>query len=97
MPAPAIAVGIGYVLVQVARLYAVAVIGRILATIGIGLFTYKVGGPALMSWVGDQFQALPAFVRDSVAASGIDIFATMVLSALIVKKTSSVFFGSTAT
>lgn len=84
---------IGGVLVTLARIWLASIIGRVLLTIGIGLFAYTYAVPSLTQFVGAQFSALPAFVRHSVGASGIDVVCTAVLSALAVKATARVFFG----
>jgi hypothetical protein len=90
---PALLAALGPLLITLLRVWMVSIIGRVLLTIGVGLFAYNVGVPELMGWVGAQFIALPPFVRESVAASGIDKFATMVLSALAVATVAKVFFG----
>lgn len=84
---------IGGVLVTLARTWLASIIGRVLLTMGIGLFAYTYAVPSLVQFVGAQFTALPAFVRFSVGASGIDVVCTAVLSALAVKATARVFFA----
>jgi hypothetical protein len=93
MPAPVIAAAIGGVIITLLRIYAVSLIGRILLTMGIGLFAYKVGVPELLDYIASKFVSLSDFQRASLARSGIDVFLTMILSAMAVKKTASVFFG----
>lgn len=90
---PAIIAALGAVLIQLLRIWMVSIIGRVLLTIGVGIYAYKVGVPDLVDYVGARFMALPPFVRQSAGAMGIDKFVTLVLSALAVKITQRVFFG----
>ena len=98
MPVPlaaGLAGAIATALISVIRVWAVSIIGRILGTIGIGIFSYKFAVPAINEWIGGQFHALPEFVRESVGACGIDSMVTMVVSALAVKRAARFFFGLT--
>lgn len=86
---------VGGVIITLLRVWLASLIGRVLATLGIGLFAYTYAVPALNQWVGQQFTALPDFVRQSIGASGVDVVCTAVLSALAVKATARVFFART--
>lgn len=97
MPLPIVAAGLGSVISTViltlARLYLVKIIGRVLLTVGVGLFAYTYAVPQLMTWISGKFNALPDFVRASVGACGIDVLITMVISAMAVKASTGFFFG----
>lgn len=101
MPAPIIAAGlaasIGQAVVWCLRMYAVSLIVRVLATLGIGLFAYKFAVPEINSFIASKFNALPSFIRASVGASGIDVLVTMVVSAHAVRKTAKILFGRLGT
>ncbi len=97
MPLPVIAAGLGplisSVILTLVRIYAVQMIGKILLTVGVGLFAYNYAVPELNGWIASKFNALPDFVRASVGACGLDVFVTMVVSAMSVRAVSSFFFG----
>jgi hypothetical protein len=88
MPA-AIAAAIIYAL----RVYAFGLIGKILLSMGLAVYTLNFAWPDLKTWVGQQLHMLPDFIKDSVAASGFDIMLTMILSALVIRATSRVVLG----
>jgi len=90
---PALLAALPALLVVLLRAWLVSLIGRVLLTVGVGLFVYNVAAPQVTDWVSQQFHALPDFVRMSAGRIGLDIFASMILSALAVKATANVFFG----
>lgn len=93
---PALLAALPALLVSLLRVWLVSLVGRVLLTVGVGVFAYNVAVPELMSWVGAQFNALPEFVRLSAGRMGLDVFASMILSALAVKATARVFFGKSS-
>lgn len=97
MPLPVIAAGLGplisSVILTLVRIYAVQMIGKILLTVGVGLFAYNYAVPEINNWIASKFHALPDFVRASAGAAGLDVFVTMVVSAMSVKAVARLFFG----
>lgn len=96
MPVPAVPgliAALVAALITALRIYLAAMLGRVLLAFGVGLYVYTAAVPDLVAWIAAQFSGLPPFVRESAAASGVDIFITMVLSALGVKLSSRVFLG----
>jgi hypothetical protein len=93
---PALLAALPALLVVLLRAWLVSLIGRVLLTVGVGLFAYNVGVPELLSWIGGKFTALPDFIRASAGRMGIDVFVTMILSAMAVRATAKVFFGKSA-
>lgn len=91
-----LAAAIGAAATWALRIYAVSILGKILMTIGVGLFLYNFAVPEINSFIGAKFTALPEFLRHSVAASGIDKMITMIVSAYGVRAASRVFFGKRA-
>lgn len=90
---PALVAAIGAVLIQLLRVWALSILGRVLATIGLGIFAYTVAVPSLMDYVSEKFQGLPPFLKESAGAAGIDVFFTIIISAYAVKAVSRVFIG----
>lgn len=87
---PALVAAIPALLIALLRIWMVSIIGRVFLTLGVGLFVYNVAAPELLGWVAGKFHALPEFVRLSAGAMGLDVFFTMIFSALAVKMTARV-------
>lgn len=96
MPLPiaaGLAAALTPVLLTLARMWLVSIVGRFLLTLGIGLFAYNYAIPEINDFIASKFHSLPDFVRQSVGAAGLDVFVTMVVSAMAVRATASFFFG----
>ena len=96
MVAPVLAAGlasaIGRAVIIAVRIYAVSIIAKIFATIGVGIFVYTYAMPEINAFIASQFSSLPAFVRASVGAAGLDKMITMIVSAAAVRRTGEFAF-----
>jgi hypothetical protein len=90
---PAILAALGAILINLLRVWAASIIARVFVAFGVALAVHNFVLPDLYAFIAERFQSLPAFVHESAAASGIDIFITMVVSALVLKAASRVFLG----
>lgn len=78
---PAIIGALVAALLTAARTYLPGIVGRVLLALGIGFATHQVAMPALVSMLSAQVGALPPLLRAYFGALGLDVVATMILSA----------------
>jgi len=80
----------------VAKLAGSAVLGRVMASSGIALVTYHAVLPDVKAFLAQKVSGLSPQALAFLQAIGFDIFMVMVLSALVVKIGSRVFFSTVA-
>lgn len=67
------------------KLAAGSLIGRGMAALGLTWVNFTYALPTVKSWLAEKFAGLPDNVMQILAASGIDIFMTLVVSAVVAR------------
>lgn len=67
------------------KLAAGSLVGRVMAAVGLTWVNFAYTLPTVKAWLVEKFAGLPPNYREILAASGIDIFMTLVVSAIVVR------------
>ncbi|WFC43771.1 DUF2523 family protein [Pseudoxanthomonas sp. SE1] len=67
------------------KLGATSLVGRAMAGIGLTWVNFTYALPTVKSWVSDKFTGLPPNVTQFLAATGVDIFMTLIISAIVAR------------
>ncbi|MEA9838961.1 DUF2523 family protein [Xanthomonas campestris] len=67
------------------KLGAAGIVGRVMAGLGMTWVNFTYSLPAIKSWLSSKFAGLPDNVTTILSASGIDIFMTLIISAIVAR------------
>lgn len=67
------------------KLAAGSFVGRAMAGIGLTWANFTYSMPTVKAWVAEKFSGLPANVVEFLAATGVDVAITLVLSAIVAR------------
>lgn len=67
------------------KIAAGSIIGRGMAAIGLTWVNFTYALPTVKSWVADKFTGLPPQIGQFLAATGVDIFMTLIISAIVAR------------
>lgn len=88
-----ILVGFAGHLIGGVKLAASGIFARILAACGLTFVNYQYVLPSVKAWLVEQTSGMPAMVTEMGAAMGVDVFMTMIASALVAKVGMRVFLA----
>ncbi|MBB5865925.1 DUF2523 family protein [Xanthomonas sp. 3058] len=72
-------------LITALKLGAGGIVGRVMAGIGLTWVNFTYSMPAVKQWIADKFSGMPDNVLTILAASGIDVFMTLIVSAIVAR------------
>ncbi|WP_313242391.1 DUF2523 family protein [Stenotrophomonas sp.] len=75
------------------KLAASAIFARVLAACGLTFVNYQYVLPSVKAWLIEHTSGIPGMVREIAGAMGVDIFMTMIVSALVAKVGMRVFLA----
>lgn len=67
------------------KLAAASIVGRVMAALGFTWANFTFALPQAKGWLVEQFAGLPANIREIIAATGVDVFMTLVISAILAR------------
>jgi len=69
------------------------IFARVLAACGLTFVNYQYVLPSIKSFIVEQASGMPTMVREMAGAMGVDVFMTMIASALVAKVGMRVFLA----
>lgn len=67
------------------KLAAGSIVGRVMAALGLTWVNFTYTLPTVKNWITDKFVGLDPHIREFLAATGIDIFMILVVSAIVAR------------